>query len=174
MRIVRNDGGVVAGAAADAVNRLRGDLLRLRAGLVFHASATVGVSIDDADEELEELLELANELREAYVEHIASVCHPTTGHGAHIAEDAANRLSSEEDAEDEADAIALLNDLKAQFNAHRVLEAVHAVADSKNSVTSADAEDLPTAIVLANEIKAKLNAHFVGAFTSEAIRVIAP
>lgn len=60
-------------------------------------------------------------------------------------------------------AITLVNELKADYNAHRVLTAggVHGAADSTNAVTSADATDLASANTLANEIKTDYEAHRV-------------
>lgn len=59
--------------------------------------------------------------------------------------------------------ILLVNDLKAMYEAHRVLTAgsVHGAADTTNVVTSADATDLASAITLANDIKTQYNAHRV-------------
>lgn len=60
-------------------------------------------------------------------------------------------------------AILLVNDLKVQYEAHRVLTTggVHGAADSTNVVTSSDATDLASAITLANDIKTQYNAHRV-------------
>ena len=68
-----------------------------------------------------------------------------------------------------ADIVALANDLKAKYNAHRTQtvevdgteEGVHGTHDSVNSVLAADATDLATAITLLNELKVKLSAHVV-------------
>lgn len=59
--------------------------------------------------------------------------------------------------------ITLLNELKTDYNAHRILTAgsVHGAADSTNVVAAANAYDRKSAITLANEIKAKYNAHIV-------------
>lgn len=59
--------------------------------------------------------------------------------------------------------IGILNDLKVQYEAHRVLTAggVHGAADSTNVVTAADATDLATAITLANDLKVQYEAHRV-------------
>ena len=58
-------------------------------------------------------------------------------------------------------AITLVNELKADYEAHRVLTAgpVHGAADTTNTVTSADATDLASAQTLANEIKTDYEAH---------------
>lgn len=57
----------------------------------------------------------------------------------------------------------LLNEIKADYNAHRVLTAgpVHGAADNTNTVTVADATDAPTRIALANDLRAKYQAHRV-------------
>jgi hypothetical protein len=60
-------------------------------------------------------------------------------------------------------AITLVNELKADYEAHRVLTAgsVHGAADTTNTVSAADATDEATAITLANEIKVDYEAHRV-------------
>jgi hypothetical protein len=68
-----------------------------------------------------------------------------------------------------ADIVALANNLKAKFNAHRtqnidvdgVDEGVHGTHDSVNIVIAADATNLATAITLLNNIKAKFGAHVI-------------
>jgi hypothetical protein len=58
-------------------------------------------------------------------------------------------------------AITLVNELKTDYEAHRVLTAgpVHGAADTTNVVSAADATDLSSAITLANEIKVDYDAH---------------
>lgn len=58
-------------------------------------------------------------------------------------------------------AITLANELKADYEAHRVLTAgsVHGAADSTNVVSAADATDLASSLTLANEIKVDYEAH---------------
>jgi hypothetical protein len=60
-------------------------------------------------------------------------------------------------------AIALLNDIKTQYEAHRVLTAgsVHGAADSTNVVTAADATNLATLITLADDLRTQYEAHRV-------------
>lgn len=62
-----------------------------------------------------------------------------------------------------AELIALANELKTDYNAHRVLTSggVHGAADSTNAVSSADATDIATAITLLNEIRTDYAAHRV-------------
>jgi hypothetical protein len=60
-------------------------------------------------------------------------------------------------------AITLVNEIKTDYEAHRILTAgsVHGAADTTNTVSAADATDLATAITLANEIKVDYEAHRV-------------
>lgn len=57
------------------------------------------------------------------------------------------------DATDTTSAVALANELKAQYNTHRTAVNVHFTDDNTNTVTNADATDDPTMQVLVNEIK---------------------
>jgi hypothetical protein len=61
------------------------------------------------------------------------------------------------------EAALLANDIKAQYNAHRVEPGVHPTDDLINVVTVADATDLTTAIALVNNIQTQYNAHLVEA-----------
>jgi hypothetical protein len=83
-----------------------------------------------------------------------------TGVGIHAAADATNVIAAA-DATDQGTANTLLNELKTDFNAHRVIvgSSEHIGADVTNTVTAADATDLATSITLVNEIKAAYNAH---------------
>ena len=76
----------------------------------------------------------------------------------HLTDDTTNVVSSA-NATDQATLNTLLNEIKADYNAHRVSTTFHSNADNTNAVTSADATDLATSITLANEIKADYNAH---------------
>lgn len=55
----------------------------------------------------------------------------------------------------------LLNEIKTDYEAHRVLTAgsVHGAADSTNTITAANATDSPTRVALANDLRAKYEAH---------------
>ena len=53
----------------------------------------------------------------------------------------------------------LLNEIKNDYNVHRVSTTFHDIADSTNDVSSADASDLGTSMTLANEIKSNYNDH---------------
>ena len=55
--------------------------------------------------------------------------------------------------------IVALNELKADYNLHRVEAGVHEHDDTDHAVTSADATDLASAETLANEIKVDYNLH---------------
>lgn len=68
-------------------------------------------------------------------------------------------LVTEAAAADATTAVALVNDIKAQYVAHIADESAHVAADETNSVAAADATDSATAITLANEAKADFNAH---------------
>jgi len=76
----------------------------------------------------------------------------------HLVDDTTNVVTSA-DATDQATLNTLLNEIKADYNAHRVSTTFHSNADNTNAVTSADATDLNSSITLANEIKADYNAH---------------
>lgn len=85
-------------------------------------------------------------------------CCPTSTVAVHVADDGVNIVTSAA-ATDQATLNTLLNEIKADYNAHRVSLTFHTIADTVNAVTSADASSLATSITLANEIKADYNAH---------------
>lgn len=58
-----------------------------------------------------------------------------------------------------ADVISLANELRSDYNAHRVSTTYHVSADATNAVALAAAVTLNDAIALLNDIKAKYNAH---------------
>ena len=78
--------------------------------------------------------------------------------GCHVANDTTNIVTSAAPTTDAA-TYTLLNEIKADYNAHRVSTAFHAVADTVNAVTIADATTDATASALANDLKSKFNAH---------------
>lgn len=55
----------------------------------------------------------------------------------------------------------LLNEIKTDYQAHRVLTSgsVHGAADSTNTITAANASDTATRVALANDLRAKYEAH---------------
>lgn len=61
------------------------------------------------------------------------------------------------------DGEALANDLKTQYEAHRVDVSSHNSADSTNVITEADATTVATLIALANDLKAMYTAHIADA-----------
>lgn len=63
----------------------------------------------------------------------------------------------------------LLNELKTDYEAHRVLTAggVHGAADSTNAVTAANATTTATAVTLANDLKTQYEAHRILTASSE-------
>ncbi len=76
----------------------------------------------------------------------------------HSTDDTTNIVTSD-DATDQTTVNTLLNEIKGDYNAHRVSTAFHEIADNTNAVTSADSTSEATAVTLANEIKADYNAH---------------
>lgn len=164
---------LVADELVDQLNAMRKDMLALRNGTIYHASATAAITTANAtvDGYATSSVLLANACRAAYVSHIASAVDAVTGVGSHLVADSTNVLTAPV-ATDEASAITLVNDLKAKYNLHRVSTTFHAVADSTNSVSASDATDEASLVTLVNQIKAKLNLHFAGSFTSEALVLV--
>lgn len=78
----------------------------------------------------------------------------------HKEKDTTNVVTSA-NASDQSTLEDLLNEIKADYNAHRISTTFHNAADTTNVVTSADATNLATALTLANEIKLDFNAHRV-------------
>ena len=76
----------------------------------------------------------------------------------HDVNDTTNPVTSS-DATNQTTLNTLLNEIKTDYNAHRVSTTFHDAADSTNAVTSADATDAATSVTLANEIKTDYNAH---------------
>lgn len=59
------------------------------------------------------------------------------------------------------DIVRLSNELKINFNRHRIQPGVHGESDSVNIVTADNAVDLDSAILLLNDVRAKFAAHIV-------------
>jgi len=76
----------------------------------------------------------------------------------HSTDDTTNVVTSS-DAIDQISVNTLLNEIKGDYNTHRVSTTFHEIADNTNVVLSADAISESTAVTLANEIKADYNAH---------------
>lgn len=169
---VRNLDDLVARACVAVLNPLRLDLMKLKAGSIFHADASTAISTADAAA-LPTVIALANAIKASYNLHIASVCSATTGQGAHLSVDAANGITSA-DATDQATANTLLNEIKTDYNVHRASAVFHHTADGTNAIAAANATDLATSITLANELKTDINLHYAGAFASQALSLVMP
>ena len=76
----------------------------------------------------------------------------------HKVDDTSNPITST-NATDQTNLNTLLNEIKTDYNLHRVSTTYHDAADNINDITSNDASDLNTSIALANEIKIDYNAH---------------
>lgn len=84
----------------------------------------------------------------------------TISYTTHTAGDATNGVASPA-ATDVATSIALLNDLRAKYEAHRVLTAgsVHLAPDATNAVSAAAATDFRTALALWNDLYVRITRH---------------
>jgi hypothetical protein len=171
---IRSIPGAAGAQAVAVVNASRLDLLNLRAGAIFHADATTGVSPADiaAGSTLAVQVAFTAAVSAAYVAHIASACDPTTGIGAHRSADATNVLVTPAGT-DLATCYARMNEVKAKFNLHGASAVFHPLADATNVTTAPDATTAATLATLGNECKADINAHFGAAFTHQAT-VIGP
>lgn len=89
---------------------------------------------------------------------LAKTAVPTSTAHLHITDDTVNTIAAA-NATDQATLNTLLNEIKADYNLHRVDTTYHNNADTTNAVTSADSSSEATAVTLANEIKADFNAH---------------
>jgi hypothetical protein len=103
-----------------------------------------------------ELVALVNDIRSQYTDHIGNVP------GAyHTVADATNTVTLAA-ATDRTTAIALINEIRGDYEAHRVLVGggpVHTIADATNTIVAPAATTDTMAVTLANEIKAKFNLH---------------
>jgi len=89
---------------------------------------------------------------------VAKAVAPAIYQKIHKANDTTNSIASA-NATDQATLNTLLNEIKLDYNAHRVSVTFHNIADATNAVTSADASNEATSVTLANEIKLDYNAH---------------
>ena len=137
MTTIRKYAAHQAEEAIARLNRQRLDILRNKAGLIFHADATPAIATPDATD-LPTSVALANALKASYNAHCASAVSATTGVGVHLAADVTNPTAVV-DATDLATASTLLNDIKSKYAAHRVLTTSHPIADATNAVATADA-----------------------------------
>lgn len=120
-------------------------------------------------------------VRTSYVNHISNLRPNQTAAVFHTGADTVDVLGAVPTIVDESDLVVDMNNLKAQYNLHRVnVTGVHAFVNT-DSVTSpnAVAGSIDTSVTLANELKTKLNLHFAdavahtGAFGADTENVIA-
>lgn len=166
---IRNVPGAAGAQAVAVCNASRRDLLRLRAGLIFHADASAAITLADisAGSSLPVQVAFTAAVSAAYLAHIASACDATTGIGAHISADASNVLTTPAGT-DLTTCYARMNEVKAKFNLHGASAVFHPLADATNVTTAPDATTAGTLATLGNEVKADLNAHFAAAFAHQA------
>lgn len=172
MRKVRRVPELRGIAALEELNKVRRDVLRLVAGLIFHATVTAAPAVVATAVDLPTSIARLNAIRAAAIVHLASACDATSGEGAHIAADATNAITSPV-ATNLATAQTLANEIKTKFEAHRVLLTAHPKADTAHAIAAADASDLATLITLVNELGDDIAAHIAAGFSSRAIKVVA-
>lgn len=111
------------------------------------------------------VLDLVNDLRSAYEAHRVRVLDGANGavHGAGYGNSDLVNEVTEAVATDLATAIALVNDIKAQYNAHEALDSTNNIhlsaTNPSHVVSSADASSWSTVETLANEIRTKFLLH---------------
>lgn len=169
---IRNIDSLKSDQAITVLNAMRLDLLKIKAGTIFHADASATITTANATD-LASSIALVNALKASYNAHCASACDATSGQGAHISADATNPTSVV-DATDLTSVEALANDLKAKFNAHIASATFHASADSTNTVSAAAATDQTTSNTLANALKTAMNAHYAAACSAHATALVSP
>lgn len=133
--------------------------LGLAGVILHHEEAADADIIDTADAtDAATTLALANELRTAYVAHIAST-------QKHSAADATNTVSAAA-ATDAASTQALANELKLDLNAHQANVTPHrgkggqgSVVAAPQVIATADGTDAATTQTLTNAVKAAYNLH---------------
>lgn len=129
-------------------------LLRLKASS-FNVVDIVATTAD--------LVELANNIKLSYNFHLSQIIQNGSNLvGVHGTNDSVN-IVSVANATNLITAIALLNDLRIKFEAHRINQSgtpdVHPNADTDNIINSLTATDLNSAIILANELKRDYENH---------------
>lgn len=170
---VRRIDGLQAQRSVAVLNQLRLDLMKMKAGTVFHADASQADATPVAVD-LPTTITLANNLKAELNTHMASACDPTTGQGVHLAADATNGPIATANATDLASSETLLNAIKTKFNAHLTQAGVHCTNDATNTVATTNAVDLPTSEALANALQTAINAHFAAALHHDATNLVAP
>lgn len=174
---VRKLTDLMAKHAAGALNAIRADIARVKAGLIFHADASAADASPVAAD-LPSVIVMANNLKAEINVHIANAIDATTtdaayGAGIHVAADATNPVSAAA-ASDQGTADTLLNAIKTAFNAHLTQAGVHITNDATNTCNTTNASDLGTSITLANALQTKINAHFAAAMQHQATKLVAP
>jgi hypothetical protein len=107
-----------------------------------------------------------NQLRAIYHLHIGA---DNGGTGmAHKVQDSTNVVAATYPATDLASAIALANEIKADYTAHIGSTTYHQNADGTNTIAAANASDQSSLNTLLNELKTDLNAHMASAPTNSA------
>lgn len=99
---------------------------------------------------------LANNIKTKYTAHIGASHASIPPHGK--AQDAANTIAAAV-ASDQASLNTLLNEMKGDFNAHRIDVSAHYFTDTTYTVTAANATTLATSLVLVNDILQAYNGH---------------
>lgn len=134
----------------------------------FHLDAyeTTVTAADAGATELAKGITLANQIRAIYNFHVSDTV-------AHAGTDA-DEATAVAKASDQTTLIALVLDLAAQYELHRVETAgpVHLNADSTNTLTSTTVTTLAQACAVATDLKAKLNAHMANALAGQSARVV--
>lgn len=144
------------------LQNVRADLVSLaQSALVCHQGIDDGAleARDDATT-LDTAITLANSLRSKVVAHLVSVGST----GAHTTESA--QAIAAPVATDLATAIALVNELATDHDAHCGETPEHLQADATNLVGAGDATDEATLIERVNLVKTKYNLHVAAALTA--------
>ena len=169
---VRNLDALKADQAISVLNKHRLDMLKLRAGTLYHADASPAISAADATD-LATAITLANAIKASLNTHEASACDATTGQGVHMAADATNTVTAA-NATDLTTLITLTTQERGKSISHVGATTPHPVADATNVPSVTVATDAATAVTLVNDIKTKLNGHFAAAMNHQATNLVAP
>lgn len=129
----------------------------------FNYTVTRDTIVTAAATTFEEAIALANEIKIDYDAHFTDeIAHDT----------ASSAAVTIEDATDTATGAALMNEMKANFNAHNIAAGVHYTNDDTNTVTAADAtSDLTEYVALANDLREQFNDHVISAPAGTYIQV---
>jgi len=168
---VRNLTDELAQAFVSEHNKRQQDLLKLKAGTIYHAHGTAKVTAVDGNGTLAKLMLIANDLKAKMNTHAASACSATTGVGTHLAADATNFPEATVDATDLGTAETLLNSLYTKYNTHLTQAGKHCTNDTTNAASSAAATDQASSDTRANDLKLKFNLHIDGSMNSSPLVV---